>query len=107
ASGTAGAVGVLVFGASSAHPTKTTSTTALRRTERQYPYLFIVLSLNKHPVPFVHHSLHGEDHAEPRLAAQHAIVGGSGLFEREGLHHGTNPGKVTKVERLFRVSGAA
>src|SRR5437870_2197241 len=56
---------------------------------------------------FLHHSLHSEHHAEPRLAAHHAIVGGSGLFEREGLHHGTNPRKGTKVERLFRVSGAA
>src|SRR3989442_3801455 len=59
------------------------------------------------PSTFLHHSLHGEHHAEPRLAAQHAIVGGSGLFEREGLHHGPNPGEGTKVERVFRGSGGA
>src|SRR5713101_4593768 len=46
-----------------------------------------------------------QHYAEPRLAAQHAIVGGSSLFEREGLDHGPNPSEGTKVERLFRFSG--
>src|SRR2546425_10984329 len=49
--------------------------------------------------------LHGEHHAEPRLAAHHAIVGCSGFFEREGLDHGLNPGEGTKDYRLFRGSG--
>jgi len=42
-------------------------------------------------------SVHREHYAEPRLAAQHAIVGGSSLFEREGLDHGANPSEGTEV----------
>src|SRR5437016_1186300 len=91
--------------ASCPHPTTPAITTVPKSSAREYPYLFIVLSLKNQPVPFVHHSLHGEDHAEPRLAAHHAIVGGSGLFEREGLHHGPNPGDGTKVRSEERRVG--
>ena len=44
---------------------------------------------------------HREYDAESSFAAQHAIVGGCGLFEREGLNHGANAGERTEVERVF------
>jgi hypothetical protein len=46
-------------------------------------------------------SAHREHHSESCLAAQHAIVGGSSLFEREGFDHGTNTGQRTEVQRVF------
>jgi len=52
-------------------------------------------------------SAHRQHYSEPRLAAQHAIVGGCGLFEWEGLDHGTNTGQRTKVECVFRIPGGS
>ena len=50
---------------------------------------------------------HCEHYSESFLAAQHAIVGGRGLFEREGLDHGTNTGQRTEVECVFRIPGGS
>jgi len=44
---------------------------------------------------------HREHDAKSCLAAHHTIVGGSGLFEREGLDHGANAGQRTVVECVF------
>jgi hypothetical protein len=52
-------------------------------------------------------SAHRQHHAKSRLAAHHTIVGGSGLFEREGLDHGTNAGQRTEVQRVFRIPGGS
>src|SRR5215217_8580451 len=49
-------------------------------------------------------SLHGEHDSESRLAADHTVIGGGGLFERECLDHGTDAGQGAKIERVFRVS---
>src|SRR2546426_11958936 len=98
---------------SSVRPKQTTPTNAVRMID--FLMLFPPLSIGatKRPRPVLEkvacplvRSIHREDDAEPRLAAQHAIVAGSGLFERERLDHGSNPGEGTKVQRVFRVSGA-
>ena len=52
-------------------------------------------------------SAHREHYAESCLAAQHTIIGGSGLFEREGLDHGTNAGQGAEVQRVFRIPGGS
>src|SRR5262245_24440490 len=48
--------------------------------------------------------IHGEHHAKLGLAAQHAVVAGSGLFEWERLNHGANPREGVKIQRVFRIS---
>ena len=44
---------------------------------------------------------HRQHNPKSRLAAQHAVVSGSGLFERICLDHGTNTGQRTVVECVF------
>ena len=49
---------------------------------------------------------HVKHHTKSRLAAHHAFVAGSGLFERQCLDHGANPCEGAKVQRVFGISGS-
>ena len=50
---------------------------------------------------FVHR---GHD-AEARVAAEHVVLGGRGLYEGEGLNHRADAGERTEFECVFRKVG--
>ena len=50
---------------------------------------------------------HGEDGTEPRMAAQHAVVGFGDALEREDFVFRTNAGKHAEGKCILRIDGGA